>query len=77
MGTKKKPFFRIVVADSRTSRDGRFIEIIGSYNPTHNPLSVDLNEEKALAWLKEGAQPTGTVRNLLQKAGVLKKLVKK
>jgi len=73
MGSKKAPSYRIVAADSRAPRDGRFIEIIGMYNPTTNPATVKVDEEKALKWLGEGAQPTETVRNILSAAGVLKK----
>ena len=74
MGSKRKPFYRIVAADSRAPRDGRFIEIIGTYNPTTNPASVVLNEELATKWLKEGAQPSDTVRNILSKEGIMKRL---
>lgn len=74
MGSKKKPFYRIVAADSRAPRDGRFIEIIGTYNPTTEPASVTLNEEVAVKWLKEGAQPSDTVRNILSKHGIMKRL---
>lgn len=74
MGSKRKPFYRIVAADSRAPRDGRFIEIIGTYNPTTNPASVVLNEELAAKWLKEGAQPSDTVRNILSKEGIMKRL---
>ena len=74
MGSKRKPFYRIVAADSRAPRDGRFIEIIGTYNPTTNPASVVPNEELATKWLKEGAQPSDTVRNILSKEGIMKRL---
>ena len=74
MGSKRKPFYRIVAADSRAPRDGRFIEIIGTYNPTTNTASVVLNEELATKWLKEGAQPSDTVRNILSKEGIMKRL---
>ena len=74
MGSKRKPFYRIVAADSRAPRDGRFIEIIGTYNPTTNPASVVLNEELPTKWLKEGAQPSDTVRNILSKEGIMKRL---
>ena len=74
MGSKKKPFYRIVAADSRFPRDGRFIETIGTYNPTTNPASVSVDEELAMKWLKNGAQPSDTVRNLLSKQGVMKRL---
>ncbi|MBP2640140.1 MAG: rpsP [Firmicutes bacterium] len=73
MGAKKSPFYRIVVADSRFPRDGRFIEIVGHYDSTTEPAVVKIEEEKAIDWLQKGAQPTDTVRNLLSKAGILKK----
>ena len=73
MGSKKSPFYRVVVADSRSPRDGRFIETIGTYNPLLNPAEVSINEELALQWLANGAQPSDTVRNLLSKEGVMKK----
>lgn len=72
MGAKKKPFYRVVVADSRAPRDGRFIEEIGTYNPNVNPAEVRIDVEKAEKWLKTGAQPSDTVRSLLKKAGVQK-----
>ncbi|MCI9556014.1 30S ribosomal protein S16 [Oscillospiraceae bacterium 50-16] len=71
MGAKKAPFYRIVVADSRYPRDGRFIEEIGFYNPTVNPSELKVDVERAQAWIKTGAQPTETVRDLLKKAGAL------
>ena len=71
-GTTKKPAYRVVVADSRAPRDGRFIEIIGSYNPLTDPPRIDINREKAAAWLRKGAQPSNTVRQLLARAGVTK-----
>ncbi len=71
MGAKKAPFYRIVVADSRYPRDGRFIEEIGTYNPLKQPAEVVVNAESAQKWIKDGAQPTDTVRILLKKAGVL------
>ena len=71
MGAKKAPFYRIVVADSRSPRDGRCIEEIGTYNPLTNPATIQVDGEKALAWIKNGAQPTDTVRGLLKKANVL------
>lgn len=74
MGAKKKPFYRIVVADSRVPRDGRFIEEIGYYNPVTEPAEIKINEEKAIKWLLTGAQPTDTARSLLSKAGILKKV---
>ncbi len=74
MGKKGKPFYRIVAADSRYPRDGRVIESIGTYNPTTNPAQVTLNNELAEKWLKNGAQPSDTVRNILSKEGIMKKL---
>ena len=71
MGAKKAPYYRIVVADARSPRDGRCIEEIGTYNPLTNPAAINVDVEKAQAWIKNGAQPTDTVRNLLKKAGVL------
>jgi small subunit ribosomal protein S16 len=73
MGAKKKPFYRVVVADSRTKRDGETIEDIGYYNPITVPATVNIDEEKALSWLSNGAQPTDTVKNLLSKQGIMKK----
>ena len=70
MGAKKAPFYRIVVADSRYPRDGRFIEEIGIYNPTTNPAELKVDTERAQAWIKTGAQPTETVKALLKKAGM-------
>ena len=71
MGAKKAPFYRIVVADARSPRDGRCIEEIGTYNPPTNPATITVDAEKAQAWIKNGAQPTDTVRGLLKNAGVL------
>ena len=71
MGAKKAPFYRIVVADSRYPRDGRFIEEIGTYNPMTADAEVKINSERAQQWIKNGAQPTDTVRYILKKAGVL------
>jgi small subunit ribosomal protein S16 len=73
MGAKKRPFYRVVVADSRSPRDGRFIENIGRYHPLQDPSVIDIDEERALHWLGAGAQPTDPVRNLLQKAGIWEK----
>lgn len=73
MGSHKKPFYRIVVADSRSPRDGRFIEEVGYYNPVVEPKVVSINEEKALKWLSIGAQPTETVKNLFKDKGVIEK----
>jgi small subunit ribosomal protein S16 len=71
IGAKKNPFYRVVVADSRYPRDGRFIEEIGTYNPLANPIEVKIDGEKAAQWIKNGAQPTDTVKSLLKKSGVL------
>ena len=71
MGAKKAPYYRIVAADSRSPRDGRCIEEIGTYNPLTNPAAITVDVEKAQTWIKNGAQPTDTVRGLLKKAGVL------
>ena len=71
MGAKKAPFYRVVVADSRFARDGRFIEEIGYYHPTKEPSVVKIDAEKAKQWLDNGAQPTDTVREILKKAAVL------
>ncbi|MBP0975171.1 MAG: 30S ribosomal protein S16 [Oscillospiraceae bacterium] len=71
MGAKKAPFYRIVVADGRYPRDGRFIEEIGYYDPTKEPSVVKVDAEKAKTWLQNGAQPTDTVRDILKKQGVL------
>ena len=71
MGAKKAPFYRIVVADSRSPRDGRCIEEIGTYNPMNEQAAITVDVEKAQTWIKNGAQPTDTVRGLLKKAGVL------
>ena len=71
MGAKKMPYYRVVVADSRYPRDGRFIEEIGTYNPLNEPSTVTVDAERAQAWIKNGAQPTDTVKTLLKKAGVI------
>ncbi|MBE6692886.1 MAG: 30S ribosomal protein S16 [Ruminococcaceae bacterium] len=71
MGAKKAPCYRIVVADSRYPRDGRFIEEVGFYNPMKNPAEITVDAEKAKKWISNGAQPTDTVRDLLKKTGVL------
>ena len=71
MGAKKAPYYRIVVADARSPRDGRCIEEIGTYNPMTEPAVITVDAEKAQTWIKNGAQPTDTVRGLLKKAGVL------
>ena len=70
MGAKKAPFYRVVGADSRYPRDGRFIEEIGTYDPRQNPAAVNIDVERAQAWIRTGAQPTDTVRDLLKKAGL-------
>ena len=72
MGAKKAPFYRVIVADSRSPRDGRFIEEIGYYNPLTNPAEIKINAEKATKWLNNGAQPTETVRTLLKKTEIIK-----
>lgn len=71
MGAKKAPFYRLVVADSRSPRDGKFIEEIGYYNPITNPADVKIDSEKAKKWLSNGAQPSDTVKSLLKKAGII------
>lgn len=73
MGAKQKPFYRIVAADSRSPRDGRFIEVVGTYNPVKSPAEVAINEELALKWLKNGAEPTETVRAIFRKNGIMAK----
>ena len=71
MGANKKPFYRVVVADSRAPRDGKFIEEIGYYNPMTDPADIKIDEEKAKKWLGTAAQPTDTVKKLFQKSGIL------
>ncbi len=73
VGARNKPSYRLVVADSRAPRDGAFINIIGHYNPMTDPETVTIDEEKALHWLRQGAQPTATVARLLAKVGILEK----
>ena len=73
MGAKKAPFYRIVVADSRSPRDGKFIENVGTYNPLTTPAEIKVDEDIALKWLKNGAIPTDTVKNILSKAGIMEK----
>ena len=73
MGAKKKPFYRVVAADSRTKRDGKYIELVGTYNPVAEPAEVKINEEVALKWLSQGAIPTDTVRSLFSKQGIMEK----
>ena len=72
-GAHKSPYYRIVAADSRSPRDGRFIEVVGTYEVVANPAKVTLNEEKVLAWLNNGAQPTDTVKSILSREGILAK----
>ncbi|MFD1484373.1 30S ribosomal protein S16 [Lacticaseibacillus baoqingensis] len=73
MGSKRKPFYRVVVADSRSPRDGRFIESVGYYNPLTEPVDLKLDEDSILDWLQKGAQPSDTVRTLLTSKGLLQK----
>ena len=73
MGSKQKPFYRIVAADSRCPRDGRFIETVGTYNPVKNPAVITVDGEKAIKWLNNGAVPTDTVKNNLAGEGIMKK----
>lgn len=73
VGAKQKPFYRLVVADSRARRDGRFIESLGTYDPLRDPPAVSLDEERTLQWLRRGAQPTDTVRRILTRRGVLQR----
>jgi len=73
MGAKKRPYYRIVAADSRSPRDGKFIELVGTYNPLTSPAEVKVSEEVALKWLNDGAKPTDTVRDLLSSQGIMKK----
>ncbi len=73
VGAKKKPSYRLVAADSRAPRDGAFIDIMGHYNPLTDPETVVINEEKALYWLRQGAQPTATAARLLSKVGIMEK----
>lgn len=72
IGAKKNPHYRVVVADSRYPRDGRFIEEIGTYNPQTDPSTINIDAEKAAKWIKNGAQPTDTVKSLLKKVGVIR-----
>lgn len=71
MGAKKAPFYRVVVADSRYPRDGRFIEEIGTYNPMKEPSEIKIDADKATQWMKNGAQPTDTVKSLLKRSGII------
>lgn len=76
MGAKQRPFYRIIVADSRSPRDGRFIDEIGTYNPIATPAEIKINEASAMEWISKGAQPTDTVRSLFNKTGILEKIHK-
>jgi small subunit ribosomal protein S16 len=76
-GAKKRPYYRIVAADSKAPRDGRFIEIIGTYHPIEKDNILKIDEEKALNWLNNGAQPTDTVRSLLSRMGIMEKFAKR
>ena len=73
MGAKSRPFYRIVAADSRSPRDGRFIEVVGTYQPIYKENNINVDEEKAMKWLNDGAIPTDTVKNILSKAGIMEK----
>ena len=73
LGDKKSPFYRVIVADSRSPRDGRFIDLIGTYNPLVDPAEIKIDAEKAKKWLANGAQPTDTARALLVKSGIIEK----
>lgn len=73
IGAKKQPSYRLVVADINAPRDGAFVEVIGHYNPMTEPATIVINEEKALQWLRQGAQPSQTTARLLEKAGILEK----
>jgi small subunit ribosomal protein S16 len=75
MGSNKRPFYRVVVADQRRARDGRFIEIIGKYHPLNDPSVIEIDEDRALHWLMVGAQPSNQVRNLMSKVGIWEKFV--
>ena len=70
MGDKKNPFYRVIVADSRKSRDGEYVDLIGTYNPLKTPEEIKIDNEKAASWIQKGAQPTDTVKAILTKAGV-------
>ncbi len=73
LGDKKSPFYRVVVADSRSPRDGKFVEILGTYNPLTNPAEIKINNDKAVEWIKNGAQPTETAKELLIKSGAIER----
>jgi len=75
-GTTKKPFYRLVAAESHKKRDGRYLEIVGTYDPTKDPAFVDIDKELALKWLRVGAQPTDTVKNLFTKIGIIAEYTK-
>ena len=70
VGSKKNPIYRVVVADARSPRDGRFIEIVGRYNPQTNPSTIEMDEDRVRTWLRKGAQPSGTVKKLLKAKGI-------
>lgn len=72
-GVKRKPIYRVVASDSHFKRDGRYLEILGQYDPNQNPARIEIDESKALAWLDKGAQPTDTVKSLLSKQGIIAK----
>ena len=72
MGAKKRPFYRIVATDSRSRRDGEYLELVGTYNPINSEKDVKINEEVALKWLNNGAQPTDTVKNIFRQEGIMK-----
>ncbi len=74
-GSKQKPFYRVVAAASKKPRDGKYLEIVGVYDPTKEPAFVQIDAEKALAWLRKGAQPTDTVKSLFSKEGIIKQFV--
>ena len=74
-GSKKNPFYRIVATDSRNPRDGRYIEVVGTYNPLTNPATIKFDTEKVMKWLKAGAKPTDTVKSLLTKEGLIVKFI--
>lgn len=73
MGDKKSPFYRVVVADSRSPRDGKFVEVLGTFNPLTDPAEIKINNERAAEWIKNGAQPTDTARDLLIKSGAIER----
>src|SRR5881397_3009380 len=75
MGANKRPFYRVVVADQRAPRDGRFIEVIGKYHPLEDPSAIEIDEERAMHWLRVGAQPSNQVRNLMSKVGIWDRFV--